>query len=276
MGTNAHTDTTTRFLERPQGRIAYDVSGGGDLVLCSPGMGDLRSVYRSLSPALVEAGYRVATADLRGHGESDATFSAYDDVATAGDLLALVERLGGPAVLVGNSMSAGAAVWAAAERPELVSALVLIAPFVRQIPVGRAATLGFRLAMLRPWGPAVWNSYYRKLYPGRTPSDLAEHRAAIRESMRRPGHAAAFVRTTHTSHAPAEARLSEIHAPVLVVMGERDPDFPDPAAEARLIADRLRGRVLMVPNAGHYPQAEYPEVVTPAVVEFLARSTHRA
>lgn len=124
----------TRFLDRPEGRIAYDVTGDGPLVVCTPGMGDLRSLYRFLTPALVEAGYRVATADLRGHGDSDATFSTYDDVATGTDLIALVEHLGGPAVLVGNSMSAGAAVWAAAEAPDLVSALVLTGPFVREVP----------------------------------------------------------------------------------------------------------------------------------------------
>jgi pimeloyl-ACP methyl ester carboxylesterase len=266
------TQTTdgTRFLDRGEGRIAYDVTGEGPLVVCSPGVGDLRSVFRDLAPALAGAGNRVATVDLRGHGESDATFSRYDDVATGTDLIALVEHLGGPAVLIGNSMSAGAAVWAAAERPELVSGLVLIGPFVRQVPIGRAAALGFRLAMLRPWRATVWNGYYRKLYPGRAPADLDEHRARIRASMRRPGHARAFAATTHTSHAPAEARLSDVHARTLVVMGERDPDFPDPAGEARLVADRLDARVVMVPNAGHYPQAEFPEIVTPAVVGFLS------
>src|SRR5215470_6143236 len=109
--------TETRFLERPEGRIAYDVTGEGPLVICSPGMGDLRSVYRFFAPPLVDAGFQAATMDLRGHGESDATFGSYDDVATGTDLVALAKHLGGPAVLVGNSMSAGAAVWAAAEAP---------------------------------------------------------------------------------------------------------------------------------------------------------------
>ena len=53
-------------------------------------------------------------------------------------------------------------------------------------------------------------------------------------------------------------------------MGESDPDFGDTAAEARFIGERLDGRVVMVPSAGHYPHAEYPEVVTPEVVRFLA------
>jgi pimeloyl-ACP methyl ester carboxylesterase len=54
-----------------------------------------------------------------------------------------------------------------------------------------------------------------------------------------------------------------------VVMGTADPDFKDPAAEAELVAERLRGRVVLVPGAGHYPQAEAPDVVGPAVAEFL-------
>ncbi len=75
----------TRYLERPEGRIAYDVTGEGPLVVCVPGMGDLRSVYRFLVPELATVGFRVATMDLRGHGESDATFTTYDDVAAGGD-----------------------------------------------------------------------------------------------------------------------------------------------------------------------------------------------
>lgn len=260
----------TRFLDRPGGRIAYDVAGEGPLVVCVPGMGDLRSVYRFLEPALVGAGYRVATMDLRGHGESDATFADYDDVAAGTDVVALLAELGGgPAVLVGNSMGAGVAAWAAAEAPDLVAALVLIGPFVRNAPTSRGAGLAFRLALLRPWGPAAWSAWYARLYPGRAPADLPAHRARIRESLRRPGHWRGFVATTHTSHAPVEARLGEVTARTLVVMGDRDPDFGDPAAEAAFVADRLGGRVVMVPGAGHYPHAEYPEIVNPAILDFL-------
>lgn len=266
-------DRSVQHLMRPEGRIAYDVAGTGPLVLCVPGMGDLRSVYRFLAPALVDAGYRVATMDLRGHGDSDATFSSYDDVAAGTDIVALIGELGGPAVVVGNSMGAGAAAWAAAESPDRVAGLVLIGPFVRQVPVGAMAVLAFRLALMWPWGRAVWLAYYPRLYPGRPPADFEEHRDRIRRSLRQPGHWHAFAATTRSSHAPVEARLDEVRAPTLVVMGEHDPDFPDPAAEAEHVAGRLHGDVLMVPAAGHYPQAEYPEVVTPAVIQFLERKT---
>ena len=115
-------------------------------------------------PALVEAGYRIATMDLRGHGDSDATFAAYDDVAAGTDVVALLAELGGgPAVLMGNSMGAGVAAWAAAEAPDLVAALVLIGTFVRDAPTGRGAVLAFRLALLRPCGATALSAWYARL-----------------------------------------------------------------------------------------------------------------
>jgi len=61
----------------------------------------------------------------------------------------------------------------------------------------------------------------------------------------------------------------------LVVMGEKDPDFPDPKAEAEWIAGTLHGEVVMVPNAGHYPQSQRPDVTTDAVLHFLKTSDAR-
>src|ERR1700684_2187303 len=101
-----HTDTVTRaaethYLARPGGRIAYEVDGTGRLVVLVPGMGDLRATFRFTAPVLRDAGYRVALTDIRGHGDSDATFASYSDPETASDLIALIEQLGGPAVIAG-------------------------------------------------------------------------------------------------------------------------------------------------------------------------------
>ena len=101
-------NSSTVYLTRPGGRIGYDVSGEGPLVILVPGMGDLRTAYRFLAPGLREAGYRVACTDLRGHGASDATFASYGDVETAGDVIALIEELKEPALVVGGSHDADA------------------------------------------------------------------------------------------------------------------------------------------------------------------------
>ena len=41
---------TPSYLSRPEGRIGYDVAGGGSLVVLVPGLGDLRA-GRGLQPA---------------------------------------------------------------------------------------------------------------------------------------------------------------------------------------------------------------------------------
>jgi pimeloyl-ACP methyl ester carboxylesterase len=260
---------STRFLDRPEGRVAYHVDGNGPLVVMVPGMGDLRSTYRFVAPVLAQAGYRVACTDLRGHGDSDTTFPSYGDVETSGDVLALIEELGGPAVVVGNSMGAGAATLVAAERPELVTGLVLIGPFVRNGEISSMQRILFRVAMARPWAAASWKAYLPKLYAGRRPTDFDDYRHQVVASLHRPGHAKAFSLTTRLSHEPAEARLGEVTAPTLVIMGDRDPDFPDPAAEALWIAQALHAGVVMVSEAGHYPQSQQPDVTADAILRFV-------
>ncbi len=129
-----------------------------------------------------------------------------------------------------------------------------------------------KLLLLKPWGPAALLGWYDKLMPGERPADHTAHKAALKANLAKPGHWAAFQRTSHTTHAPVEARLGEVRAPALVVMGDRDPDFKDPAAEASWIAGRVGGTVVMVPGTGHYPQAQAPDVVNPAVLTFLAEA----
>jgi pimeloyl-ACP methyl ester carboxylesterase len=121
----------TEFVEVPGGRIAYDVTGSGPLVVLSHGIGVRRQDYRFLAPMLAQAGYRVASADLRGHGESSMGWASITRTDIAGDLLAVIGHLGGPAVIVGHSISGGAATIAAATRPEQVSGIVEINPFTR-------------------------------------------------------------------------------------------------------------------------------------------------
>src|SRR3954468_2078442 len=99
----------TEFLTVDGGTIAYEVSGAGPLVVLAHGMGDSRASYRFVVPQLVAAGYRVAHVDLRGCGESSTRWAAYSRAAIAGDLIAVIRLLGGPAVLVGQSISGGAA-----------------------------------------------------------------------------------------------------------------------------------------------------------------------
>jgi len=262
-------------LSRPAGRLAYTDEGSGPLVVAAPGMGDLRSAYDDVAPRLVEAGYRVVVMDLRGHGDSSTTFAVHGDEATASDLVALVEHLdAGPAVLLGNSFAASAAVVAAAERPELVRGLVLLNGFLRE-PLSptrqRLLRVAYRVLFARPWGGAVWASYYGVLAKGRKPARLAAHRAALRASLAEPGRLRSFRDLClQLDHSVVEPRLARVQAPALALYGALDPDYADPAAEASFAEERLGATTAVLPEVGHYPHLQAPEEVLAAVLPFLA------
>src|ERR1700684_3825508 len=136
----------TEFLDIEGGRIAYDVTGEGPLIVLSPGLGDRRQVFRFLAPELVRSGFRVAAADMRGHGESSlGDWKSISRTDVAGDLVALIRHLGGgPAVIVGHSLSGGAAIIAAATAPELISGIVELGPFTRKVSYDLGGMLRIR------------------------------------------------------------------------------------------------------------------------------------
>jgi pimeloyl-ACP methyl ester carboxylesterase len=208
--------------------------------------------------------------DLPGHGQSSADWPAYSPALVGADIVAMIRHLGASkAFIVGNSMAGGSSVWAAAEVPDRVAGIVMIDPFTREMPTSSFLLAFLRVAMTRPWGPSFWSMYYGSLYKTAPPADLDSYRAALVANLKEPGHIEATKALVFSSQAPCEARIPNVHAPVLVVMGTKDSDFDDPAAEADWVATHLHGKKLMVDGAGHYPHVEYPDIVAPAVIDFV-------
>ncbi len=267
----------TEYVQVAFGRIAYDDTGGpGPLVLAIPGMGDLRSQYRALKPLLWRAGYRVVTMDIRGHGESSTAWDDYSAYAIAHDALAVIKHLqAGPAVILGNSFAAGSALWAAHEAPQWVRGVVLLGPVVRDLQPPWWARAAIAVGFAGPWRTAFWLAFWDSLFPLRKPHDHAQARAALAANLREPGRMDALRTMAGLSKADTEAMLSHSRVPALVVMGTRDPDFPDPVAEAHWLGQRLGTDPLLLTGAGHYPHLEVPEQVLPALLAFLARETVR-
>ena len=260
-----------------QRSIAYDDTGGpGPLVIAVPAMGDLRQEYRYLTPFLVAAGFRVVTVDVRGHGESSAEWSDYSAHAIGQDILALVTHLGQrKAVLIGNSFSAGSALWAAHDAPAMVSAMVLIGPIVRDPPEGTPWYIKAALALGLggPWRVPFWLTYWTSLFPSFKPADFPAYRKQLGNNLKEAGRMTALKTMIALPKADTEAMLTRSAAPVFVVMGTKDADFANATAEAEWLRDKLGAELLVVDGAGHYPQTEMPEQVGPAIVSFLRTSS---
>lgn len=98
-------------------------------------------------------------------------------------------------MLVGHSISGGAATIAAAQEPSLITAVVELAPFTRKqsIRLGDLRVKRFRQGMLRLLGTGafgsvpLWRSYLDVAYPGVKPADWTERLGRIDSLLREPG-----------------------------------------------------------------------------------------
>jgi pimeloyl-ACP methyl ester carboxylesterase len=262
-----------RYLELEQGKLAFDERGEGPLVVCVPSMGDVRQEYRFLAPMLVDAGYRVVTMDLRGLGESSVGWPDYSVAAIGADILALIRHLNaGPALLVGDSMAGGAAVWAAAEAPELIAAVVLMDAVVRDMGPLWPGYLLYPTLFADLWGPAVWGKYYSTLYRTRRPTDWQAYIQQLKRNLRERGRMRALRGMMLASKQASADRLSQVKVPALVIMGTKDPDFKQPVQEAQFLGSALHAPVHMIEGAGHYPHAEMPEQVAPLLISFFQQT----
>ncbi|MFF0389928.1 alpha/beta fold hydrolase [Kitasatospora sp. NPDC004615] len=262
---------TTRYVDVPGGRIAYDdTPGTGVPVVLLPGMLDKRATYRHLAPLLTAAGHRVITMDLRGLGESSTGFTDYSPAAIADDLVALLDHLDlRGAVLAGNSYTGATVVRAAELAPGRTAGVVLIDAFIENLPLNafQKALFGLAAPLVTAF-PGLWSSMQKFYYPTARPADFDAYRAGLAEMLREPARKAAL-RGYLTGDSAPVGWCEAVDVPALVLMGSKDPDFPNP----ELIADRqaaaLRGRKVMIENGGHYPMAGYPQAVADALLPFL-------
>jgi pimeloyl-ACP methyl ester carboxylesterase len=124
-------------LKRPDGiELHWEEQGAGPLVVLATQFFGSAEVFTGLIADLA-TDHRVVTYDARGTGRSTRQ-GPYDIDTDAADLTALVEALGGRAVVVGWGDGCNRAVKVAAEAPEIVSTVVTPGGN----PVGREASRG--------------------------------------------------------------------------------------------------------------------------------------
>lgn len=269
--------TTTDHLHRVEltdGHLTYAVEGAGTppVILLHAGYVDHRMYARELA----HLGQRttVVAPDARTHGWSSSgtvPFRQCDDIA------ALLHNLDlGPAVLIGTSMGAGAAVDTALDHPDLVRALVICGAGTNEPtftdPVAIRHNERVQQAV-EAMDAQEWLAATLQWVAG--PSrDLADVDA---EALRLVNQMHEHFISTHIRPGilPPEHvvgswdRLPEIIVPVLGIVGELDYADHHRMTERAVAAVQDGRGVVTISNAGHYPNLERPQEWEAIIDTFL-------
>ncbi len=257
--------------------INFSVEGSGPLVVLVMGTGSPGRVWRAHQvPALVGAGFRVATFDNRGIAPSSECGDGMvlDDLVA--DTAALIEHLGGMrARVVGTSMGSRVTQELALARPDLVSHAVMMATYGRSSTMQKAMAKGER--DLYDAGVTLPASYRAATTAMNnfSPATLRDEQAiadwlAVLEFSGGARSAGKRAQIGLEMRAGSERLTAyrKITAKSLVI-GFAD-DRLIPVHLSREVAEAIPGaRYEEIPDTGHFGYLERPDVVNKLLVEFL-------
>lgn len=229
---------------------------------------------RVYEPMLRHLGDRVRplVIELPGHGERAGEPPARTMDALARELLQPFPQGTGPAVLVGISMGAIAALHAALLRPELVAGLVLFAGSAAGEPLHRRLLYRAMARVYDTMGPVyplrrsvMWAAFGSGFDPGRESG-----RRAIRQAEAVPRRTVAASLRLMADRASVRDRLSEITVPAAVVVGANDRVFP-PRRSRQLARALPDAELRVLPETGHAVVVERPAESAAIVDELVDR-----
>jgi pimeloyl-ACP methyl ester carboxylesterase len=274
------------------GRIAsFDgtelaVRAAGDpaapVILLAHGFSLDMSVWCDVWPDLART-YRVVAVDLRSHGASARAANGDLSLRAMGrDLAAVLDVLSPdrPAVLVGHSMGAVAVLALAEQRPELFgprvagTALIgaassdllkgamgsvteLLRPRLGSLQAAARRVDGLRKAVLAsPLGVSGVVARVTQFGPN-APKHVVDHVLALAQRTASEVWTDALPELMEMDLRHA---LPRVGVPAVVLVGEHDRVTP-PAGAVALAGALPEGRLVVIPDAGHIPMLETPEVV---------------
>jgi pimeloyl-ACP methyl ester carboxylesterase len=260
----------------------YLTAGTGPPLVLLHGAGDNALDWRWVMPAL-SATHLVYAPDLPGSPDSARPAADYSpgffERFVAGFLDALdIER----AAMVGNSLGGLVALRLALSAPARVTALVLVdsAGLGRAVnPVFTSVNVpGLSEAAMPLWRTPI-GAYQRAwgraallfARPGSVPREWLVEQRRLALS---PGYLEAHLTALRAQVSPGGQRevlvdqLSLLKMPTLVVWGARDRVFPE--SQARDAAAHLHeGSLAVIPDCGHMPHVECPDLFVAALDEFF-------
>ena len=265
----------TEILETNGARIAYDVDGSGEPVLLVHAGVANRSMWDDQVAALKDA-YRVIRHDTRGFGETETDAVPFSNRA---DIAALLDELGErSAHVVGLSRGGAIALDFALEFPDRVRSLTVVAGGVggyespAELPPEtwepvEAMWKAKKWEELTDWETAFWADG-----PGQSPDRVPEIRRRVHDWVLSNYRAEKEEGEPQPLDPPAEGRLGDLRAPLLVMLGTLDE--PSTSDAMRHLAERVPGARLEEFESAHMVNLEHPDRFNRVLREFL--DSHRS
>ena len=238
--------------------------------------------WRHTLDGLAAAGYRAIAFDRPGAGLSDKPADLdYSHPAAADFTAALLDALGVErAVVVGHSAGGNVAAHLALRHPDRVGRLALADAAI----VGPAGPPGFVGAIVAfppftRWGQIGLRAFFTPERLGNAVAGFYADPATLTpevqdgywRAFRTSGWELGLIGLTRDAagNRLADAQVSQIAAPALLVWGERDTLTPLDQAE-RLRALLPDAALTVIPAAGHQPMEEAPDAFNAALLAWLA------
>ena len=256
----------TQFVDR----IAVEVDGEGEAVVCLHGLGGTSNNWTPVLPALGR--FEVVRIDLPGSGRSHRVEGPLSIERFVDSVLSVCGRLGVERFhLLAHSLGTIVAFHLAVREPARVASLALFGPLLCPPEAGRPGARA-RAEKARSEGVAGMASIADAIVAAATSTDTREHRpvavAMVRESVMRQDPEG-YARSCEALADAQAAAIDSIVVPTLLVTGQDDAVAPPQAV--RGIHERIRGsRMIVHPQCGHWTTFERPEECTRDLREFLS------
>lgn len=267
-----------RFVELDGIRFHYtEYPGSGETVFLLHGFGSSTYSWEKVAPRLQAEGFHVFALDMKGFGWSDKPRGAdYSPFALAEEVNAWMEALGlRDVVFVGNSLGGALAVVTSILHPDKVSRMVLVDaggyPMKMPTIVKAARTPGaafFTKLFFGRWMVA-WN--LREVTHQRdrvTPEQVQAYYDRLRTENALDAMVALARAIDFDRFSDYVERAKALHVPALVLWGENDRWIPLEIG-LRFHEDLRNSRLVVIPECGHVPQEERPEVTARHIIEFI-------
>ena len=271
--------------------IQYAVEGSGRPLVLVHGFGASIGHWRQNIPVLASGGYRVFALDLLGFGGShkpplDYTLELWHELLRDFWNAHIQE----PATFIGNSIGALLSLMVAANSPEIAAGAVLIncagglnhRPDELNLPLRLVMGAFSKLVSSKVTGQFLFDRIRQKHRIRNTLRQVYRNQEAIAEELVDllyapscdPGAQQVFasILTAPPGPKPSEL-LPKVNIPLLVLWGEDDPWTPIAGASIyqQLAQTKEDVNFVSIPNAGHCPHDEYPDVVNQLILDWLQK-----